>query len=63
VLLVFVGAVADFAEAMDEDSPREAVACLALVGLVVTEVSKEPIWKAFCINELRHGVGSKLLIL
>jgi hypothetical protein len=31
VLLVLVGAVADLAEAMDEDSPREAVACFALV--------------------------------
>jgi hypothetical protein len=33
VLLVLVGAVADFAEAMDEDSPRQAVACFALVGV------------------------------
>ena len=31
VLLVLVGAVADLAEAMDEDSPRQAVACFALV--------------------------------
>src|SRR5437868_4285583 len=31
VLLVRVGAVADLAEAMDEDSPRQAVACFALV--------------------------------
>jgi hypothetical protein len=32
-------------------------------GLVVTEVSKVPIWKAFSINGLRHGVRSNLLIL
>jgi hypothetical protein len=31
VLLVLVGAVADLAEAMDEDGPRQAVACFALV--------------------------------
>jgi len=31
VLLILVGAVADLAEAMDEDSPRQAVACFALV--------------------------------
>ena len=31
VLLVFVGAVADFAEPMDEDRARQAVAGLALV--------------------------------
>ena len=31
VLLVLVGAVADFAEPMDEDRPRQAVAGLALV--------------------------------
>ena len=31
MLLVLVGAVADLAEAMDEDSPRQAVACFALV--------------------------------
>ncbi len=31
VLLVLVGAVADLAETMDEDGPRQAVACLALV--------------------------------
>jgi len=30
-LLVLVGAVADLAEAMDEDGPRQAVACFALV--------------------------------
>jgi hypothetical protein len=35
VLLVLIGAVADVAEAMDEDSPRQAVARFALVGLVV----------------------------
>jgi CubicO group peptidase (beta-lactamase class C family) len=33
------------------------------VGLVVTEVSKVPIWKAFSINGLRHGMRSNLLIL
>ena len=31
VLLVLIGAVADFAEPMDEDGPRQAVAGLALV--------------------------------
>ena len=31
VLLVLVGAVTDLAEAMDEDGPRPAVACFALV--------------------------------
>ena len=31
VLLVLVGAVTDLAEAMDEDGPRQAVACFALV--------------------------------
>ena len=31
MLLVLVGAVADLAEAMDEDGPRQAVACFALV--------------------------------
>src|SRR5205814_6640641 len=31
VLLVLVGAVADLAKAMDEDGPRQAVACFALV--------------------------------
>src|SRR5262249_30495971 len=33
VLLVLIGAVADLAEAMDEDSPRQAVARFALVEL------------------------------
>ena len=32
-------------------------------GLVVTEGSKVPIWKALSINGLRHGVRSNLLIL
>ena len=31
MLLILVGAVADLAEAMDEDSPRQAVACFAFV--------------------------------
>ena len=31
MLLILVGAVADLAEAMDEDSPRQAVACFTLV--------------------------------
>ena len=30
VSLVLVGAIADLAEAVDEDSPRQAVACFAL---------------------------------
>ena len=29
--MVLVGAIADLAKAMDEDSPRQAVACFALV--------------------------------
>jgi hypothetical protein len=33
------------------------------IGLVVTEGSKVPIWKALSINGLRHGVRSNLLIL
>jgi hypothetical protein len=33
------------------------------LGLVVTEVSKVPIWKACSINGLRLGVRSNLLIL
>ena len=33
------------------------------LGLVVTEGSKVPIWKALSINGLRHGVRSNLLIL
>ena len=33
------------------------------LGLVVTEGSKVPIWKALTINGLRHGVRSNLLIL
>jgi hypothetical protein len=33
VLLVLVGAVADLAEAMDEDSPRQAVACFATCSI------------------------------
>jgi winged helix-turn helix protein len=32
-------------------------------GLVVTEGSKVPIWKALSINGLRHGARSNLLIL
>ncbi len=31
VLLVLVGAVTDLAKAMDENGPRQAVACFALV--------------------------------
>jgi len=34
VLLVLVGAVADLAQAMDEDGPREAVARFAFVELL-----------------------------
>lgn len=33
-----------------------------LLGLVVTDVPKVPIWKAFSINGLRHGVRGNLLI-
>jgi hypothetical protein len=36
---------------------------IAGYGLVVTEGSKVPIWKALSINGLRHGVRSNLLIL
>jgi hypothetical protein len=35
VLLVLVGAVADFAQPMNEDGTRQAIACLALVELAV----------------------------
>ena len=34
MLLVLVGAVADLAQAMDEDGPREAVARFAFVELL-----------------------------
>ena len=42
------------------DLQRDA---LERAGLVVTEGSKVPIWKALSINGLRHGVRSNLLIL
>ena len=34
----------------------------AQVGLVVTDGSKVPIWKALSINGLRHGARNNLLI-
>jgi hypothetical protein len=69
VLLVLVGAVADLAEAMDEDSPRQAVACFALVefpaGLTAQFRIPQPVegeQRAFQPSQLAQRRGEAVLL-
>jgi len=68
VLLILVGAVADLAEAMDEDSPRQAVACFALVefpaGLTAQFRIPQPVegeQRAFQSSQLAQRRGEAVL--
>jgi len=55
VLLVLVGAVADLAEAMDEDSPRQAVACFALVEFPAGLTAQFRIPRQSRVNRVRSS--------
>ena len=68
MLLILVGAVADLAEAMDEDSPRQAVARFALVefpaGLTAQFRIPQPVegeQRAFQPPELAQRRGEAVL--